>query len=105
MKKPSSKTSPSAPRGQFLIVTTERKGVFAGYGVPATGKTIRLEQCQMCIYWSSDVKGVVGLAATGPTQECKIGPPAPAITLQGVTSIMEVSKQAEAAWTKQPWTS
>ena len=57
----------------------------------------------MCVYWSSDVKGVVGLAAKGPTRGCKIGPPAPFITLQDVTSVMEASEEAAKAWESQPW--
>ncbi len=86
-----------------LIVTTEHKGVFFGYGKPTTNKVIRLEQVQMCVYWSSDVHGVLGLAAAGPSKDCKIGPAVPAMTLQGVTSVMEVSKDAEAKWKEQPW--
>lgn len=88
---------------QALVVTTEHRGVFFGYGESTKDTTIRLEQAQMCVYWSADVKGVVGLAANGPTKGCKIGPPAPAITLQKVTSIMEVSAAAEAKWKDQPW--
>jgi hypothetical protein len=86
-----------------LVVTTEHKGVFFGYGKPTTNKVIRLEQAQMCVYWSSDVRGVVGLASTGPSADCKIGPPAPAITLQGITAVMEVSKEAETKWKAEPW--
>lgn len=86
-----------------LVVTTEHKGVFFGYGTPTTKKTIRLTEAQMCVYWGSDVKGVVGLASTGPKPGCRIGPPAPAITLQGVTSIMEVSDEAAKAWRRQVW--
>jgi hypothetical protein len=88
---------------QALIVTTEHRGVFFGYGKPTTEPTIRIEQAQMCVHWSSDVKGVTGLAANGPTKGCRIGPPAPAITLQKVTSVMEVSPAAEAKWKEQPW--
>ena len=88
---------------QALVVTTEHRGVFFGYGEITTGKTIKLTEARMCVYWSPDVKGVVGLAANGPTEGCRIGPAAPAITLQGVTSIMEVSTAAEAQWQKQPW--
>ena len=88
---------------QALVVTTLHKGVFFGYGEVTTKKTIRLEQAQMCIYWSEDVKGVVGLAATGPSTGCRIGPPAPAITIHEVTAIMEASPEAEKAWTQQPW--
>lgn len=86
-----------------IIVTTEHKGVFFGYAKPTQNSTIRLERARMCVYWSTDVKGVVGLAAKGPTAGCRIGPEAPAITLHKVTSIMEVSKEAEAAWQKEPW--
>jgi hypothetical protein len=86
-----------------LIVTTEHRGVFFGYGQVTTEKTIRLTDVQMCVYWSSDLKGVLGLASVGPTKQCKIGPPAPAMTLQGVTSIIEVSSEAEAKWKTQPW--
>lgn len=86
-----------------LVVTTAHRGVFFGYGEPTTDKIIRLEEARMCVSWSSDVKGVVGLAANGPTRGCRIGPAAPAITLQEVTSVMEVSEKAEAAWKQAPW--
>lgn len=86
-----------------LIVTTAHKGVFFGYGTPTTDKTIRITAARMCIYWSADVKGVVGLAANGPTESCRVGPDAPAITLQDVTSVMEVSKAAEEKWKAAPW--
>lgn len=86
-----------------LVVTTVHRGVFFGYGKPTTNKTIRLTNVQMCVYWSPDVKGVLGLAAKGPSGTCKIGPSVPAMTLQDVTGIMEASKESETAWTKQPW--
>lgn len=88
---------------QPLVVTTEHKGVFFGFGNPTENTIIRLEQAQMCVYWSPDVKGVVGLASTGPTQSCRVGPPAPAITLQKVTSVMEASPEAAEKWKAQPW--
>jgi len=88
---------------KYLVVTTAHKGVFAGYGAPTTNKTIRLTDARMCVYWSSDVKGVVGLASDGPSSSCKVGPAAPAITIQDVTAVMEASQKAEEAWTKQPW--
>lgn len=89
---------------QFVVVTTDKKGVFAGYLNQLTqNTTLRLEEAQMCVYWDSATKGVLGLAATGPTKGCKIGPAVPAITLHGVTAVMEASKQAEEAWKSQPW--
>ncbi len=86
-----------------LVVTTNHRGVFFGFGRPTTNKTIRLTKVQMCVYWSSDVKGVLGLAASGPTRGCKIGPPVPAMTLQDVTGVIEASDEAKSAWEKQPW--
>jgi hypothetical protein len=86
-----------------LVVTTSHKGVFFGYAKPTANTIVRLERARMCVYWSADMKGVVGLAATGPSKDCKIGPAAPAITLHGVTLIMEVSPEAEALWNQQPW--
>lgn len=86
-----------------LVVTTSHKGVFFGYAKPTTNSTVRLEKARMCVYWSADIKGVVGLASYGPSKSCKIGPAAPAITLHGVTAIMEVSPEAEAKWNQQPW--
>ena len=71
-----------------MVVCTEHRGVFFGYAEPTTEKTIRLEQCQMCIYWPSENKGVVGLANQGPISGSRVGPPAPAITLHDITAIM-----------------
>ena len=86
-----------------LVVTTEHRGVFFGYGTPSTSKEIRLEKARMAVYWSVDVKGVLGLASGGPTGSCRIGPAVPALTLQGVTSIMECSPEAAACWESGPW--
>jgi len=86
-----------------LLVTTTHKGVFFGYGEPTTGSTVKLERARMCVYWASDCHGVLGLAAAGPTNCCKVGPPVPAITLRDVTAIAEVSEAAVKAWEKEPW--
>lgn len=88
---------------QPLVVTTLHKGVFFGYGTPSDSKTIRLEQCRMCIYWSTETKGVLGLAATGPLKGCKITPAVPAMTLQDVTGCMEASEESVTAWEKGMW--
>lgn len=86
-----------------LVVTTEHRGVFFGYGVPTDGATIRIERVRMVVYWSADVKGVVGLAATGPTMGCRVTESTDAITLRGVTSVMECSTLATKAWEAAPW--
>ena len=85
-----------------LLVTTAHKGVFFGYGLPTEAKTVRLKRARMCVYWSADVRGVLGLAGKGPTTNCKIGPAVPSITLQDVTSVVEVSDVARLAWEAEP---
>lgn len=86
-----------------VIVTTQHKGVFYGYGVPSDAESIRIEKARMIVYWSADVRSVVGLAATGPSTGCRVGPPAPAITLRGVTSVIECSPEAEKSFEAMQW--
>ena len=99
----------SRKRNEFpVVVTTAHKGVFFGYaefdGGWLDGKdVIRLERARMCVYWSAELKGVLGLASRGPSPQCKIGEPVPAITLGAVTSVMEVTDDAVTCWESAPW--
>jgi hypothetical protein len=90
---------------QAVVVTTAHKGVFFGYldGGDRNAKTVTLSEAQMCVYWSDDVKGVVGLAATGPTRSCRITRPAPRTTLHDVTSVMDATDEAVKTWQDRPW--
>lgn len=90
-------------KSQPIVVTTAHRGVFFGYGVPSDAKSIRITQARMCVYWSADVRSVLGLAATGPSKSCRIGPAVEGITLNDVTSVMECSEQATKAWESGPW--
>ena len=96
-------TTKRTKKERAVLVTTEWKGVFFGYTstVPANG-TIKLRAARNCIYWGSDVKGVFGLAATGPTSSCRVGP-AVDLDLRGVTSVADVTPAATKAWEKAPW--
>lgn len=86
-----------------LVVTTER-GVFFGYGEPSLDvQHIRLTDARMVVYWSADVRSVVGLAAVGPSNGCKVGPKAPAIIIRNVTAIIECSDEAEKKFEVGPW--
>ena len=86
-----------------IIVTTSHKGAFFGYGVPSDAASIRIEGARMIVYWSADVRSIVGLAATGPSNGCKIGPKAPAITLREVTAVIECSEESAKAFETAPW--
>lgn len=89
-----------------VVVTTAHRGVFFGY-IPSDGptdqRTIKLERARLCVYWSHDVRGFMGLAASGPTESCKIGPAAKSITLQDVTAVLEMTDKAVLAWERAPW--
>ncbi len=90
-----------------VLITTDstKRGVFFGYIDPADADkdTMRVTDVQMCVYWSVDTRGVLGLAADGPKKDCKVTKPAPAGTIKGVTLVAECSPEAVKAWKKTPW--
>ena len=90
------------PKGRPVLVTTAHRGVFFGYAEDTDGDTIRLERGRLCIYWSADMRGFMGLASMGPSASCRIGPPA-TITVRGVTSVSEVMPEAVERWESAPW--
>ena len=59
---------------QAVLVTTEHRGVFMGYATETDGDVVELTEARLCIYWSADVKGFMGLAANGPTSGCRMAP-------------------------------
>lgn len=87
-----------------VLVTTAHRGVFFGYAKETSGGTVRLRAGRMCIYWSADLRGFMGLASRGPNSSCRIGPPAD-IELRQITSVVEVSAEAVANWERAPWSS
>lgn len=89
-----------------VLVTTIHRGVFFGY-VPEdldteTCETLTLTDARNCIYWSADVRGFVGLAATGPSASCRVGPKA-TIELRGITAVLDMTPEAVARWESGPW--
>jgi hypothetical protein len=90
-----------------VLITTDntKRGVFMGFIDPkdADKETIEAEEVRMAVYWSADVRGVVGLAAKGPTKNCKITQAAKKAIIKGVTATLELSQEAVAAWRKEPW--
>ena len=87
---------------QAIIVTTEWRGVFFGYGVPTKERSIELHDCRMCVSWPESKHGMPGLAS-GKLEGCRISPPAPLVLLHGVTGIWTVSEEAEKEWLKNHW--
>lgn len=85
-----------------VVVTTQHRGVFFGYAVDVDGEIIKLRSARNCVYWSNDIRGFMGLADTGPSKHCKIGPAAD-ISLRDITSVIECSPEATQAWEAAPW--
>ena len=99
-------TAKTATKTMGLVATTKHKGVFFGYAPRPIGDipdTIRLENARMCISWTSDVRGMPGLASCGPTKSCRVGFKTPAISVNDITGIFECSDAAIAAWEKGPF--
>jgi hypothetical protein len=95
-----------AAKKRFVVVTTEHRGVFAGFlngTSKATDRTVVLSDAQMAVYWSADVGGVLGLASSGPSKGCRISPAVPKLALQGVTAVLDATEDAVKAWQSRPW--
>lgn len=92
----------AAAKEMPVIVTTAHRGVFFGYATDVDGETIRLRDGRLCVYWSADLKGFMGLASHGPSASCRIGPPAD-IRLRNISAVLDVTPEAVAKWESAPW--
>ena len=87
-----------------VLVTTSHRGVFFGYEKGSLrGGVVTITNARNCLYWSRDVKGFLGLAVTGPSPSCRVGPCVATMTLTGVTSVSDVNADAEKRWNDAPW--
>lgn len=91
-------------QGKAVLVTTAHRGVFFGYlkGTP-TKERVTLTTARNCVQWTQHERGVFGLAATGPSKGCRIGPAVPELELLDITAVAQVTDEARAAWEAAPW--
>ena len=82
---------------QFVLVTTEYRGVFAGFLESQDKRKVVLARARCAIKWNT-TGGFLELAKDGPNEDSKIGSEADRITLYGVTSIADVSAKAIEKW-------
>jgi hypothetical protein len=91
----------------WALITTDKdkRGVFLARidEADVDKDDIKAEDIQMAVYWSTDMHGVLGLAAYGPSKSCRISPPVKRGVIRGVTLVVECSDEAVANWKKQPW--
>lgn len=89
-----------------VLVTTTHRGVFFGYAderPKPNAKSLVLFNARMCVHWSADVRGVLGLGASGPTKSCRITPAVPEWTVNDITAIAVITPAAAVAWEAAPW--
>ena len=91
-------------RERAVLVTTAHRGVFFGYATDTEGAIIKLRAARNCLYWPSEQKGFLGLAAVGPVKGARIGPAAD-IELRDITSVTACTAESVAAWERAPWSS
>jgi len=89
-----------------VVIFTDKKGVFMGLVALKDLddlSRVTLDDAQMCVYWSSDIGGVLGLAARGPSKSCRVSPVVKSLTAIDVHSFAECTDDAVRAWRDQPW--
>jgi len=97
-----SKQAKTNGKERAVLVTTQHRGVFFGYTKKTDGAVINLRAARNCLYWSSEVKGFLGLANTGPIGGSRVGPPAD-LELRDITAVVAVTPEAVAVWERAPW--
>jgi hypothetical protein len=77
-------------------------GRLSGELEPDARGGVTLRAAQNLLNWSG-VRGLGECATTGPSRQCKVGPPVLRLWVADVTAIVECSEAAAKAWEAQPW--
>lgn len=83
-----------------VLVTTQHRGVFAGEiddDQDLAAKAMPMRNARMAIRFGTS-KGVMQLAATGPTNDSRIGAAADVPMLHDITGIFAITEEAWAKW-------
>ena len=87
-------TTDSTKRGVFSCIVNEQD---------RANENIEAEDIRMVVSWSADVKGIIGLASTGPSKHCKISPAVKKGLIKGVVGFFELTDDAYKNFEKEPW--
>ena len=97
----------TCPAHRAVVVTTEHATFFGYTSTPLeevlAAKIVTLVRARLCVYWSPDMRGFGGLAVSGPSASCRIGPAVDRLSLGGVTSVADATATVAAAWELPPW--
>ncbi len=84
--------------GAHCLMTTDKdkRGVFIGIlgAYDTASKVARVRECRMVVEWSVATRGVLGLAAKGPQEGCRITDPVPLARIEGVEFICRMYPNA-----------
>lgn len=90
-----------------VLITTDnsKRGVFSGIisKEDIEKEILTVEEMRMCVQWSQDMKGVLGLASMGPSKSCRISKAVKKATISGVTAVIEINDEAFEKWRSEPW--
>lgn len=87
-----------------VVVTTAHRGVFVGYTNDApNAETITLTKARMVVYFGTNTRGVLGVAAQGVSDDSRVSPAVTKLVLRNVTAVMDATDHARAAWEREPW--
>lgn len=93
--------------GQWVVVTTEHRGVFFGRLEERheihQKLHVRLSEARNILFWSRDTRGFLGLASIGPAKGSRVGPKVDTLELRDVTSIAVASDAARDAFEEERW--
>lgn len=90
-------------KGTAVLIGTNTRNLWYGFATDTRGDAVKLKKARQVIYWSSDMKGAGGLAVTGPSKGCRIGPEVSEVEVRGVTAVAKVSARAINRFNKAPW--
>ena len=95
----------STPKGRPVLVTTAHRGVFFGYLIGDVSKAqVKLADARNIAYWDTATHGFLGLAATGPTKACRVGPAAgDESTVFDITGVFACTVEAVKRFEDAPW--
>lgn len=91
-----------------VLVTTAHRGVFYGFTTEepesiVERKIATLQNARNVVYWPVENNGFLGLASYGPKAGARVGPPAPSLTINDVTSCAECAPDTITVWEAHKW--
>ena len=89
--------------GKQVVVTTEHRGVFFGTLHSLDDREAVLHKARVCVYWSPETRGFIGLAATGPGKGSRVSAACESLAVNAVTSVSLCSAEAVKAWESGQW--